>query len=255
MRFSARSTERGTTLLEVSIGSALLASVIGLALGQIGESADATKAVTAQADLRRTAEGVLERLSRDLRSTQARFVSAQGGAIELYKVVDYDPDGDVPLVESPLGKVPPPDGQGLFQGRLVPRVERILGALDRAAPLGEPAPGADDERRAAVRACLHALAAIGTADASGVLLERLRWASRSEIIEALGRVKAKADRADLDVARQLLDRMEAAECPLAERAEIGNALRSLLRQTFGTNAAAWRAHLQRVVASRRGGAP
>src|SRR4051812_11212007 len=112
MRSSRHSTERGATLLEVAIASALLAVVLSVSMSQVTEATDATKVTAAQADLRRVAGGVLERIVRDLRSTQARFVATDASTIELYKITDFEPNAEVPLLAGPLGSVPPPAANG-----------------------------------------------------------------------------------------------------------------------------------------------
>ncbi len=73
------------------VATAIFAIVIGLALQQITESTDVTRTTTAQADLRRTADNVLSLIVRELRSTQARFASADSTGIECWRVVGFDP--------------------------------------------------------------------------------------------------------------------------------------------------------------------
>ncbi len=102
MSCSTRSTDRarrsrGFTLVEVIIAVAIFSIVIGVALSQLSESTDATRTVTAQSDLRRIGENVMNDIVRDLRSTLAPFtsVATTGDGIEFWRVtqLDFDSSG------------------------------------------------------------------------------------------------------------------------------------------------------------------
>jgi prepilin-type N-terminal cleavage/methylation domain-containing protein len=89
MRSSAIHNDRrdaGFSLLEVVIATAILSTVLALALATFNDGAGAAKALTADADLRAKANRVLEQLARELRSSQPGQVSASASAIAFYTI-------------------------------------------------------------------------------------------------------------------------------------------------------------------------
>src|SRR5688572_15863721 len=89
MRSSAIPDDRraaGFSLLEVVVATAILSTVLALALATFTDGATAAKALTADADLRAKANRVLEQLARELRSSQPGQVSASANAIAFYPI-------------------------------------------------------------------------------------------------------------------------------------------------------------------------
>lgn len=123
MSCSTRSTEPvarargGFTLIEVIIAVAIFSIVIAIGLQQVSESTDATRTVTAQADLRRVGEGVMNEVVRDLRSTLAPFagVATTNDAIEFWRVTELDFDSS----GNGIGR-PPLNGPVNFRWTLAP---------------------------------------------------------------------------------------------------------------------------------------
>jgi hypothetical protein len=111
MRSSARNVS-GFTLLEVTIAATLLTIILIVALSHVEESTNAVTGTSVQADLRRIGEGALQRLTRDLRSTQARYVTTTASTIQLYVLSGFNPDAGAPLLIGASGSVPPPSGGG-----------------------------------------------------------------------------------------------------------------------------------------------
>jgi prepilin-type N-terminal cleavage/methylation domain-containing protein len=109
MRSSVRSTSArrargaGFSLLEVIIAATLFSVVVLIALQGINESTEASRLAIAQADLRRIGDGILEQISRDLRSTQARWCGGDAHRIQFYRVTRAEPRFDIttgyPLAE------------------------------------------------------------------------------------------------------------------------------------------------------------
>lgn len=96
MPSSAPSTRRaGFTLLEVIIGATLFSVVLLIALQGLSESTKATELTIAQADLRQEGNNVLEKLTRDLMSTQAAWTGGDAHSIQFYRVTRTDPKFDV----------------------------------------------------------------------------------------------------------------------------------------------------------------
>lgn len=85
----------GTTLLEVVVGTAILGVVLLLAFSTLVEGAAAGKALTADADLRARADHALERIARDLRSTQtgAGAVATTASSISFFPMTGADASG------------------------------------------------------------------------------------------------------------------------------------------------------------------
>ena len=89
-----RARRRGFTLLEVMIASTIFAIVMIIALSQMSESTDLTRLAVAQADLRQNAQAALDRIARDLRSTQARYVGANAAQLQFRQFTPLDPKID-----------------------------------------------------------------------------------------------------------------------------------------------------------------
>ncbi|MEZ0229442.1 MAG: type II secretion system protein J [Planctomycetota bacterium] len=99
----ARARRAGFSLLEVVIAASLFSVVLLISLQGITESTEASKLAIAQADLRRIGDGVLEQITRDLRSTHARWTGGAAHSIEFYRVTNAEPRFDIttgyPLAE------------------------------------------------------------------------------------------------------------------------------------------------------------
>ncbi len=90
-------------MLEVVIAATLFSVVLLIALQSISESTEATRLSIAQADLRRIGDNVMEQITRDLRSTQARWAGGNANKIQFYRVTKAEPKFDLttgyPLAE------------------------------------------------------------------------------------------------------------------------------------------------------------
>jgi hypothetical protein len=76
------------------VAATIFVGVVLITLQQVKESADTTRAVTAQADLRKIGESIIDEITRDLRSTQARWVGANSTTLQFQRVTKTAPKFD-----------------------------------------------------------------------------------------------------------------------------------------------------------------